>query len=122
MFFRPEVAERIRYRRKRAGHLQSKGRFLAAQILAMVDGDLWLANASAANAAASEIARAAGGRLLQPVEANEIFLSVSAAERAALRAQEFTFYDWGDDAARLVTAWDTREDHASALARAIAAL
>jgi len=122
VFFRPEVADRIRYRRKRAGHLQSKGRFLAAQILAMLDGDLWLANARAANAAASEIAAVAGDRLLHPVEANEIFLTVNDAERAALRALGFTFYDWGDDAARLVTAWDTREDHALALARAIAAL
>jgi threonine aldolase len=122
VFFRPDVAERIRYRRKRAGHLQSKGRYLAAQILAMIEGGLWLENARAANAAAAQIASAAGGRLLHPVEANEIFLAVSPAERAALRAQGFGFYDWGADAARLVTAWDTRAEHATALARAIAAL
>jgi threonine aldolase len=122
VFFRPEVAERIRYRRKRAGHLQSKGRYLAAQILAMIEGGLWLENARAANAAAGEIASAAGARLLHPVQANEIFLAVSPAERAALRVQGFGFYDWGDHAARLVTAWDTRPEHATALARAIAAL
>ena len=34
----------------------------------------------------------------------------------ALRAQGFGFYDWGADAARFVTAWDTREEDARALA------
>ena len=122
VFFDPAMADKVRFRRKRAGHLQSKGRYLAAQILAMLEGDLWLDNARAANTAAAEIAGSAGDRLLHPVEANEIFLTTTAAERAALRAQGFEFYDWGDDAARLVTAWDAREEHVSALARAIAAL
>ncbi|PEQ12403.1 low specificity L-threonine aldolase [Novosphingobium sp. PC22D] len=122
VFFDPEMAHVVRYRRKRAGHLQSKGRFMAAQILAMLDDGLWLTNARAANAAASEIAAAAGARLLHPVEANEVFLSVTAAERAALRAQGFEFYDWGADAARLVTAWDADGDHVAALAGAIEAL
>jgi threonine aldolase len=122
VFFDRTLADVARYRRKRAGHLQSKGRYLAAQVLAMLEGDLWLANARAANAAAAEIGSAAAGRLLHPVEANEVFLRCTAAERAALRAQGFGFYDWGPDAARFVTAWDTREGHARALARAIAGL
>ena len=122
VFFDPERAALARWRRKRAGHLQSKGRYLAAQLLAMLDGDLWLANARAANAAAAEIADACGERLQHVVEANELFVTVSPAEREALRAQGFGFYDWGADGARFVTAWNTREDAASALAQAIAAL
>ena len=122
VFFAPELAAVARYRRKRAGHLQSKGRFLAAQLLAMIEGDLWLENARAANAAAAEIAHAAPGRLLQPVEANEVFLTLDEAERDALRAQGFGFYDWGPGAARFVAGWDTRQDDARALARAVAAL
>lgn len=122
VFFDMEAARVIRYRRKRAGHLQSKGRFMAAQIVAMIEGGIWLANARAANAAASEIASAALGRLLHPVEANEVFLACTAAEREALRAQGFQFYDWGEGAARLVTSWDARSDHVSALSAAIAAL
>lgn len=122
VFFDRALADVARYRRKRAGHLQSKGRYLAAQVLAMLEGGLWLANARAANAAAAEIAGAAAERLLHPVEANEVFLACSAPERAALRAQGFGFYDWGPDAARFVAAWDTRETDARALARAIAAL
>jgi threonine aldolase len=122
VFFDPERAALARYRRKRAGHLQSKGRFLAAQLLAMLEGDLWLDNARAANAAAAEIAGSCNGRLMHPVEANELFVRLAPAERDALRAQGFGFYDWGADAARFVTAWNTRAEHAEALARAIAAL
>lgn len=122
VFFDESLADVARYRRKRAGHLQSKGRFLAAQLLAMLEGDLWLENARAANAAAQEIASVAGDRLLHPVQANEIFLTVSEVERAALRAQGFSFYDWGDGAARLVTAWNSDPAHVAALARAIASL
>lgn len=122
VFFDEAAAELARYRRKRAGHLQSKGRFLAAQILGLLDGDVWLSNARAANAAAQELAGAAGGRLLYAVEANEVFLTLTTREREALRAQGFAFYDWGDDAARLVTSWNSDPGHVTALARAIAAL
>ena len=50
IFFDPDRAEAVPRLRKRAGHLLSKGRFLAAQMLAMLEDDLWLANARAANA------------------------------------------------------------------------
>ena len=122
VLFDPALAEGIRYRRKRAGHLQSKGRYLAAQILALVEGGLWLENAAYANAAAQEIASACGGRLLHAVEANEIFVRLDAAERSVLRGQGFAFYDWGDEAARLVTSWDSKPAAVSALSRAVAAL
>ncbi|RXZ64795.1 threonine aldolase family protein [Pelagerythrobacter rhizovicinus] len=122
VFFDPAAADLARYRRKRAGHLQSKGRFLAAQLLAMLEGDLWLDNARAANAAAREIASACGERLMHPVEANELFVRLAPAEREALRAQGFAFYDWGADAARFVTAWNSDPAAAAALARAIGGL
>ena len=122
VFFDHEKADRVRYRHKRAGHLQSKGRFMAAQILAMIQDGLWLDNARKANAAAAALAGSVPDRLLHPVEANEIFLHLTGPERAALRAQGFGFHDWGFEGARFVTAWDTRDDHARALASAIAAL
>jgi threonine aldolase len=107
--------------------LQSKGRFLAVQLLAMLKDDLWLHNARSANAAAMVLAQAAGDRLLYPVQANELFLRLTPAEAAALRAQGFDFYDWGvvDDhwsAARLVTSWQHTEADVTPLARAIKAL
>jgi threonine aldolase len=88
----------------------------------MLEDDLWLANARHANAAAQEVAAGCGARLLHPVEANELFVTLTEAERAALRAQDFAFYDWGPDSARFVTAWNTRAEDAAALSQAIAAL
>jgi threonine aldolase len=122
VFFDTGLADVARYRRKRAGHLQSKGRFMAAQLHAMLDDDVWLANARHANGAAQEIAATALDRLMHPVEANELFVRCTPAERETLRGEGFAFYDWGEDAARFVTAWNTREEDALALARAIAAL
>jgi threonine aldolase len=122
VLFDPEAAHQVRYRRKRAGHLQCKGRYMAAQILAMLEDGLWLANAAHANAAAREVAAGCADRLLHPVEANELFVHLTEAERAALRAQDFAFYDWGPESARFVTAWNTRPEDAAALGKAIAAL
>lgn len=119
IFFAPDMVEATRYNRKRAGHLQSKGRYLAAQILAMLKGDLWLDNARRANAAAGEIAAAAGDRLIHPVQANEVFVALSAGERAALRGAGFAFYDWDETSARFVTAWNSEEAEVMALAKAL---
>ena len=117
----------VRELRKRGGHLQSKGRFAAAQLLAMIENDLWLTNARAANAGAKLIAEAAGDRLLHPVEANEVFIRLSATEAASLRSLGFDFYDWGQmseegGAARLVTSWDQDAEAVAPLAKALAAL
>jgi threonine aldolase len=123
VLFRPELKAAALYRRKRAGHLLSKGRFLAAQILAMVENDVWLRNARAANDAAARLAEAAGPeRLILPVEANEIFIRVTPAEAQQLRDQGFDFYDWGPGEARLVTSWDTDPGAVDKLAAAIRAL
>jgi threonine aldolase len=122
VFFEPELAEATLYRRKRAGLLLSKGRYLAAQILAMLEDELWLANARAANAGARLLAEAAGDRLVHAVEANEVFLKVSADEAAGLRGLGFDFYDWGPGEARLVISWDQSEEAIRPLADAIAEL
>lgn len=122
VLFDPAKADFIRMRRKRAGHLKSKGRYVAAQVLAMLEGDLWLDLARHANAAAAEIAAGAGDRLAFPAQSNALFVRLNAEERAALRKQGFAFYDWDDELARFVTAWETREEHATALSKALASL
>ena len=122
ILFRTEIADEIEVRRKRAGHLSSKGRMLAAQILALVEDGLWLDNARAANASAQVLAKAAPHRLLHPTEANEVFLKVTSEESAALHSQGFEFYDWREGEIRLVTSWDSDEQSVKRLAAAIAAL
>jgi len=123
ILFRTELADEIAVRRKRAGHLLSKGRYLAAQLLAMLDGDLWLDNARAANAAAQALTKAVSPRrLAYPVEANELFLKVSDEEAARLRAMGFDFYEWGPGEIRFVTSWDQQAASVEKLAAAIASL
>ena len=122
ILFRTDLADEIAVRRKRAGHLLSKGRYLAAQLLAMLDGDLWLENARASNAAAQQLAQAAPRRLVYPVEANEIFLKITSEEAQRLRGMGFDFYDWGPGQIRLVTSWDQQGSELESLAAAIASL
>lgn len=121
LFFGPDrvarAAQAARWR-KRSGHLFSKGRYLAAQILALIEDGLWLTNARAANAAALALAEAIPARLLHPVEANELFVALTQAEAATLRAQGFDFYDWSEGVVRLVTNWS--QDAASVAPLALA--
>ena len=95
---------------------------LAAQILALLEDDLWLDNGRAANAAAQALAKAAPDRLVHAVEANEVFLRASPEEAAALRSDGFDFYDWGPGEIRLVTSWDQQGEAVDKIAAAIRAL
>jgi threonine aldolase len=122
ILFRTELADEIAVRRKRAGHLLSKGRVLAAQLLAMIDGDLWLENARASNAAAQALAKSASDRLIYPVEANEVFLKVTMDEAVRLRSMGFDFYEWGPGEIRIVASWDQKGAAIESLAAAIAGL
>jgi threonine aldolase len=123
IFFKPELADVTLVRRKRSGHLLSKGRYSAAQLLALLEDDRWLANGRAANAAARALADAAGPeRLVHPVQANELFLRITPAEAATLRAAGYDFYDWAPGEVRLVTSWDQDMVAVGQLADAIRAL
>jgi threonine aldolase len=121
VFFDPRLAENFERRRKQAGHLWSKLRYLSCQLLAYLEDDLWLNNARQANAMASRLAeglaRVAGARLLQRVQANELFAAVPEKLIAALEGEGFHFYRWpwleveaGAAAIRLVTSYATREE------------
>ena len=57
VFFDLALAEDFAYRRMRAGQLLSKSRYLGAQMLAYLEGGLWLENARRANALAQKLAK-----------------------------------------------------------------
>lgn len=112
-------------RRKRAGHLLSKMRFVSAQLLAYLHEAVWRRNAEHANSLAAQIATSVPERLIYPVEANEVFLHLSASEARRLRAAGFAFYDWGPadgGAVRLVVSWDQSEDDVASLRGALQSL
>ncbi len=123
VFFDPELVRDFEFRRKRSGHLLSKSRFVSAQLLAYVETGVWQRNARRANDFARRIGRAAGSSLLQPVEANEVFVRLGDERKARLRAAGFEFYDWGSMAsgeARFVASWDQREQDVASLISALA--
>jgi threonine aldolase len=122
VFFKPELANGFIERRKRAGHLLSKGRYQAAQILALLEDDRWLANAQVANEGAKRLGSTLGERLMYPVEANEVFARMSPDEAAFLRARGFDFYDWADGEVRFVVSWDQPEKEVADFAQAISLL
>ncbi len=122
VYFDREKAKGVAERRKRAGHLLSKGRYLAAQVIALLQDDVWLTNARAANEGAKKLGAACGHRLFQPVEANEVFARMTPDDAAKLRAQGFDFYDWAEGEVRFVVSWDQPAAEIDAFAAAIAAL
>jgi threonine aldolase len=104
------------FRRKKAGHLMSKMRFVSAQLEAYVAEGRWLEHAARANALAARLAdglRAVPGvRIAYAVEANAVFANVPDAVVARLRKAGAKFYDWeppkdGMTLIRLVTSFAT---------------
>ena len=121
VFFDPARARDFERRRKRAGHLWSKLRFVSAQLLAYLENGLWLANARHANEMASILAEGLrgvpGASLLQTVDANEVFVALPEATVAVLEERGFEFYRWplstppAGAAIRLVTSYATPQAH-----------
>ncbi len=126
LVFRPDLAETLDFRRKRAGHILSKGRFLAAQLDAYLADDHWLANARHANRMAARLAAGLsemrGVRLAWPVQGNELFPILPARLDSALRDGGALYYDWASRSLpageavredermiRLITAFSTTE-------------
>jgi threonine aldolase len=123
VFFDADLARDFELRRKRAAHLFSKMRYLSAQLLACLEGSFFDEQAARANALAQRIGRAAGERLLYPVQANMVFLRFAPSAKARLRDRGFGFHDWGaphDEAARFVVSWDQPEADVDALCEALA--
>lgn len=101
VFFDLGLAEDFVYRRMRSGQLVSKSRYLGAQMLAYLEGGLWLENASKANGLARRLAAAlerhAAFRLPYPVQANEVFAIVPQKLNDRLKDAGVVFFDWMPD-------------------------
>jgi threonine aldolase len=117
VFFDPAMARDFERRRKRAGHLMSKLRFVSAQLIAYFKKELWLNNARHANAMAMRMAEGLKAvpraKLLHHVDANEVFVVLPEHTVKSLETQGFDFYRWPLQAAesgvtiRLVTCFAT---------------
>jgi len=97
VLFDPAKAWEFELRRKRAGHLFSKMRYVAAQMEAWLEDGLWLRLASHANAMADRLAagvRAAGAEVTEPVGANMVFARITLEQHRRLEAAGATYYPW----------------------------
>jgi threonine aldolase len=101
VFLDTKLAEDFIYRRMRGGQLVSKGRYLAAQMLAYLNNDLWLENAKLANGLATQLADGLRKfekiRIPNPVQANEVFAIMPRTLNDKLLASGAKFYDWMPD-------------------------
>jgi threonine aldolase len=111
VFFDPDKAADFAFRRKRAGHLLSKMRFVSAQFEAYLADDLWLRLARNANARAQQLAEGLralpGVELLYPVEANEVFVRLPAVLAEGLKREGVLAAHWEGEIWRFVGAFDT---------------
>jgi threonine aldolase len=127
IFFNKDLAAAFAERRKRGGHLVSKGRFFGVQFIAWLENGHWLELARHANQQAARLAEGLvatpGIRLTWPVQANEIFVILPQTTASRLQAAGATFYEWyleglpphlalGQEESfiRLVTSFITRDE------------
>ncbi|HEX9856822.1 MAG TPA: beta-eliminating lyase-related protein [Paracoccaceae bacterium] len=128
VIFDPAKAWEFELRRKRGGHLFSKTRYLAAQMEAYLEGDLWLQLAARANAMAARLAEGLqavpGAGLMHPVQANIVFAQWPTGGHAAAQKAGAVYYPWtappGIEAARLVCSWSTTETDVDGLLAVLA--
>lgn len=127
----PDAAPGMKYVRKYMMQLASKMRFVSAQLIALYEGDLWLSNASHANAMAKRLRDGVeagiadgsikGVQFTQATYVNGNFAILPEGVADKLR-EKFRFYDW--DEARREVRWmcsfDTTEEDIDAFVAAIA--
>lgn len=124
VFFDPARSAGLRHRQTRGGHLLSKMRFVAAQLLAGLEDTRALGWARHANAMARRLAsgleKVPGCSLRHPVEANMLWTTLPAGAAERLEQAGFLLEHWreaGDSVTRLVCSWAT---HAKDVDRLVA--
>ncbi len=120
----PELDDGFVYLRKQTLQLTSKGRFLAAQFIALLEGDLWRRSAAHANAMAARLASALDGapgvRITHAVQSNGIFAVIPPAATELLQ-RDWYFHVWDESTGevRWMCSWDTTPEEVDAFAAAI---
>jgi threonine aldolase len=115
VFFQPSLALGFPFIRKQGMQLASKMRFISAQLVALLEGDLWLRNATHSNSMAARLAEKAalipGIKIIRPVQANGVFAVLPPAMIARLQ-KDFEFHVWNEQTSevRWMTAFDTRAE------------
>jgi threonine aldolase len=126
VFLNPALASRAMFIRKQVTQLPSKMRFVAAQLMALLDDGLWLELARHANAMATRLYEATvsidGVLFDAPPQVNSVF-PILPREVIGPLQDWCTFYDWDvtRDQVRWMAAWDTTADDVDRFAAGVAA-
>ena len=124
---REDLAPALPFLRKQTLQLASKGRFIAAQLDALLEGDRWRELAGHANAMARRLAAAVDGlpqvTVTQEAQANAVFAILPPAVTEALQA-DWPFYVWdpATGEVRWMCSWDTTEADVDGFAAALRGL
>lgn len=127
VLFDPAKAWEFQLRRKRAGHLFSKHRFLSAQMAAYLEDGVWLRLAAQANAMGARLvqglARVPGASLQHPAPANMLFPALPPGTNGRAAARGAVYYPMpapdGMEGARFVASWSTTAEDVDALVAAL---
>ncbi len=118
----PSLAGSLLYLRKQSMQLASKMRFVSAQLLALLDDEVWRRAAGNANAMARRLAEGIGDALeiTQAVQANGVFAVLPPGAAEELQ-RSFKFYVWNEHTreVRWMCSWDTTESDVDAFVAAI---
>lgn len=109
----PSLAHGLPFLRKTSMQLSSKMRFVSAQLIAIVGGDLWKRNGEHANAMARRLHTGLanlGVEIPNPTQANAVFPIFTAEQTAKLQeVSRFYIWNYAIGQARLMCSWDTTE-------------
>jgi len=126
VMFDKSLARRVDNRLKQAGQTASKGRFLAAPFLGLLQSNAWEDGAAHANLMARRLADGIEGGssfvLAHPVEANAVFVRMPPAAHARLNALGWACYRFDDGSVRFVCSWATQDEAVDDLLAAIRGL
>jgi threonine aldolase len=122
VLFDKTLARRFETRMKHGGQLASKGRFLAAPWIGMLETGAWTARAAHANAMARKLAAAMPFRIVHPVEANTVFAEMDEPTLGRLVARGWRVYRFTDGSVRFMCSWATTDAAVEELAEALRAV
>jgi threonine aldolase len=126
VLFDKSLARRIDNRLKQVGQTASKGRFLAAPFLGLLESEAWETGAAHANLMAARLAEGIAVRspfvLAHAVEANAVFVRMPEAAHQRLNDLGWACYRFDDGSVRFVCSWATQVEAVDELLEAIAGL
>jgi threonine aldolase len=122
VLFDKSLARRFDARMKHGGQLVSKGRYLAAPWIGMLETGAWAGRAGHANAMARKLAALSPFKVVHPVEANGVFVEMDEPTYQRLGALGWQVYRFIDGTVRFMCSWATTEESVEALGEALKSL